>query len=169
MSFTYTSDDIGYFSFYTKVSTENSWDWLSFFIDGIEEGSWSGEHTWAEHSFRVLPGRHTYTWRYTKDNSVNGGMDAVWIDYLMLPYHLDETAEQADLPLDIHPNPTTNQVTLGLEQEGDFTVQVYDANGRLVLTEHNSKVVSFKNRPAGIYNIVVEQNGLRRSRKIIKM
>lgn len=169
LSFTYTSDDIGYFSFYTKVSTENNWDWLSFFIDGIEEGSWSGEHTWAEHSFRVLPGRHTYTWRYTKDNSVNGGMDAVWIDYLMLPYHLDETAEQADLPLDIHPNPTTNQVTLDLEQEGDFTVQVYDANGRLVLSEQNSKVVSFKNRPAGMYHIVVEQNGVRRSRKIIKM
>ena len=96
-------------------------------------------------------------------------MDAVWIDYLVLPFHLDETDEQAGLPFDIHPNPTDDQVTLGLEQDGDFTVQVYDANGRLVLTEHNSKVVSFKDRPAGMYHIVVEQNGSRRSRKIIKM
>lgn len=96
-------------------------------------------------------------------------MDAAWIDYIMLPCHLDETAEQPELPLDIHPNPTTDQITLGLEQEGDFTVQVYDANGRLVFTERNAEVVSFKDRPAGLYHIVVEQNGQRWSRKIVKM
>ena len=69
----------------------------------------------------------------------------------------------------IHPNPTTDQVTLGLEQEGDFSVSVFDANGNLILTERNTAVVSFKDRPAGLYHIVVKQNGQRWSRKIIKM
>lgn len=169
LSFTYTSVDIGYFSFYSKVSTESNYDWLVFFLDGQEKGKWSGEHTWTEHTVRVLPGRHTYTWRYSKDYSVNGGMDAAWIDYLTLPYHLDETAEQTELPLNIHPNPTDDQIILGLEQEGDFTVQVFDANGRLILTERNTNVISFKGRPAGMYHIVVEQNGQRWSRKIVKM
>jgi len=169
VSFTYNSVDIGYFTFFSKVSTENNYDWLVFFLDGLEKGKWSGERTWTEHTFRVLPGQHTYTWRYSKDYSVDGGMDAAWIDYIMLPCHLDETAEQAELPLDLHPNPTDDQITIGLEQEGDFTVQVFDGNGRLILTERNTKVISFKGRPAGMYHIVVEQNGQRWSRKIIKL
>lgn len=169
ISFTYNSVDIGYFTFFTKVSTENNYDFLMFFLDGQEKGRWSGEHPWTEHTFRVLPGRHTYTWRYTKDYSVDGGMDAVWIDYLTLPCHLDETAEQGELPLDLHPNPTDDQVMLSFEQKGDFTVQVFDANGRLIMTESNQTTLSFKDLKAGLYHIVVEQDGQRWSRKVIKM
>ena len=142
---------------------------MIFYIDDEEIHSWSGNVEWYEHSYPVTPGRHEYSWVYAKDYSVSSGSDCAWIDYITLPPNLDETKEQADLPLTLHPNPTTDQVTLGLEQGGNFTVQVYDANGRIIITERNSTVVSFKDFPAGLYHIVVEQNGQRWSRRIVKM
>ena len=106
---------------------------------------------------------------YLKDYSVNSGSDCAWIDYIVVPPYLDGTDEHTGLPLNIHPNPTTDQVTLDLEQMDDFAVQVYDANGRLVFAKRNAAVVSFKDCPAGMYHIVVEQNGQRWSCKLIKM
>ena len=56
-----------------------------------------------------------------------------------------------------------------MKQEGDFSISVFDTNGKLVLRERNTTVVSFKDRPAGLYHIVVEQNGQRWSGRIVKM
>ena len=169
LTFTYTSNMEGDISFYSRISSETNYDFLIFYIDDEEIHSWSGNVEWYEHSYPVTPGRHEYSWVYAKDYSVSSGSDCAWIDYITLPPTLDETKEQADLPLTLHPNPTTDQVTLGLEQGGNFTVQVYDANGRIIITERNSTVVSFKDFPAGLYHIVVEQNGQRWSRRIVKM
>ena len=56
-----------------------------------------------------------------------------------------------------------------LDQEGDFNILVFDTDGKLILSERNRQVVSFKGLPSGIYQILVEQNGQRWSRKIIKI
>ena len=69
----------------------------------------------------------------------------------------------------MHPNPTSDQVTVGLEQEGDFILKVFDANGKLIVVQRNIAVVSFKGLPAGLYHIVVEQSGRLWSRKVVKM
>ena len=167
--FAYTSIDGGTFSFYSMVSSENNYDFLIFYIDGVEQDRWSGEQWWKEHSYEITPGYHSFTWLYLKDYSVNGGLDAAWIDYISLPPHLDKTDEQANLPLTLHPNPTSDQISIDLEQEGDFEIQVFDANGKLVCTERNAKLISLKNKPSGMYHIVVEQNGRHWSQKIIKM
>ena len=169
LTLNFTSTESGDISFYRKVSSEEGFDFLIFYIDGVEQGRWSGEHWWSEYSFATTSGPHIYKWAYTKDNSVSNGSDCAWIDYITLPPHLDKTAEQAELPLALHPNPTTDQVTVDLEQEGDFSISVFDANGKLILTERGTAVVSFKGLPAGMYHIVVEQNGQRWSRKIVKM
>lgn len=169
LTLNYRCSESSYISFFRRVSSEANYDFLSFYIDGEELGKWSGDYWWEEFTYPTSPGLHNYIWVYAKDHSVNSGSDCAWIDYITLPSHLDETAEHADLPLSLHPNPTTDQVTLGLEQEGDFSVSVFDANGNLILTERNTAVVSFKDRPAGLYHIVVKQNGQRWSRKIIKM
>ena len=170
LSFTYTSVDLGIFSFVSKVSTESNYDWLTFFIDGLEKGKWSGEQTWTDHSFMILPGRHTYTWRYTKDTSVNSGMDAVWIDYLRLPYHLDETGEHADLPLDIHPNPTTGQVTImGQDLK---SAEVFNTLGQKVATATNGSdciTLDISNLPAGIYIVsITDGEGRKCVKKVVK-
>jgi hypothetical protein len=152
------------------VSTENNYDFLVFFIDGLEKGKWSGEHNWTEHSFMVLPGRHTFTWRYTKDNSVNGGMDAVWIDYIKLPYHLDEIDELAGLPLDIHPNPTTGQVTItGRDLKA---AEVYNSLGQKVAMatgEGDCITLDISNLPSGLYIVsITDGEGANYVKKVVK-
>ena len=151
------------------MSSEANYDFLVFYIDGVEQDRWSGDLGWNSKTFETTAGQHSYTWAYIKDYSVNGGTDAAWIDYIMLPPHLDETEEQAILPLTLHPNPTSDQVTVGLEREGDFILKVFDANGKLIVVQRNDAVVSFKGRPSGLYHIVIEQSGRLWSRKVVKM
>ena len=169
IKFTYTSSDPGTFSFFSRLSSETNFDFLIFYIDDVEKGKWSGTQSWFSHSYNVGPGSHEYKWLYSKDYSVNAGEDCAWIDYISLPPYLDETTEQDIHPLDLYPNPTTDEIRIGMEQEGHFTVQVFDESGRLILSEQDAMVISFKNRPAGLYHIVVMQDGRRWSRRIVKM
>lgn len=74
-------------SFYYKVSSENTWDWLKFYIDGEEKGKWSGEKPWTQASYPVTAGNHTFKWEYMKDGSSVGGQDAAWIDFIVFPPH----------------------------------------------------------------------------------
>jgi len=72
-------------SFYRKVSSEPSYDFLKFYIDGVELDSWSGEEGWEEVSFPVTAGTHTFKWEYSKDMSVSNGSDCAWVDYIIFP------------------------------------------------------------------------------------
>jgi hypothetical protein len=166
---TFTSTEPEKIHFFRRVSSEANWDFLIFYIDDEEQERWSGDQWWTEHTYQITPGRHTYKWEYAKDHSVDGGADCACIDYITLPPYLDETNEQAEFPLTLHPNPTTDQVMVELDQEGDFNILVFDTDGKLILSERNRQVVSFKGLPSGIYQILVEQNGQRWSRKIIKI
>ena len=166
---TFTSTEAEKIHFFRKVSSEANYDFLIFYIDDEEQDRWSGEYWWAERSYSVTPGQHTYKWEYTKDYSVDNGSDCAFIDYITLPPYLNETSEQAVLPLTLHPNPTTDQITINLEHKGDFRILVFDTEGKLVFSDRNTNIISFKGRPAGLYHIVVEQNGQRWSSRIIKM
>ena len=75
-------DDI---SFYRKVSSEASYDFLKFYIDGVQKDEWSGEEGWAEVSYPVTAGTHTFKWEYSKDMSVSSGSDCAWVDYIVFP------------------------------------------------------------------------------------
>ena len=169
LSFHYTSTDEGSLSFFCKISSESNYDFLIFSVDGEELGRWAGSIAWYDHSYQIAPGEHVYTWNYSKDYSVSSGDDCAWIDYITLPPHLDKTAEQTVLPLTLHPNPTTDQISIDIEPEGHFTVQVFDESGRLVLSEKDTLVISLKGKPAGMYHVVVIQDGQRWSRSVIKM
>ena len=83
-------------SFFYKVSSESGYDYLRFYIDGSEKGSWSGEVAWAEASYDVTAGQHTFTWTYAKDGSVDGGSDCAWVDFIILPPMLLPTANAGD-------------------------------------------------------------------------
>lgn len=67
-------------NFFKKVSSELNYDKLFFYIDGENMGDWSGLVPWSKQSYPVTQGTHTFTWTYTKDQSVNYGQDCVWID-----------------------------------------------------------------------------------------
>lgn len=75
----------GNISFYYKVSSEASWDWLRFYIDGVEKGAWSGSAGWAQASYPVTTGTHTFLWKYEKDGSQIGGSDKAWVDFIVFP------------------------------------------------------------------------------------
>jgi len=77
-----SSDNI---SFYYKVSSEGSYDYLRFYIDSSEMEAWSGEVGWNQGSYPVTSGEHTFRWVYEKDGSVDSGSDAAWIDYILFP------------------------------------------------------------------------------------
>ena len=75
----------GTVSFALKVSSEAGYDFLRFYIDGVQQGQWSGEQAWTIVSFPVTAGTHALRWSYEKDASVTSGSDAAWIDAVSLP------------------------------------------------------------------------------------
>ena len=103
----------GEVSFFKKVSSENSWDKLFFYIDNVEKGNWSGDVSWSQESYPVSAGTHTFKWSYQKDYSVSGGSDCAWIDDIQFP-------------------PTS--VTLALNPVTDFEIFVDENNVSLSWT-----------------------------------
>ena len=72
--------DVTQIVFSKKVSSEKNWDYLRFYIDGTQQGAWSGNISWSQESFSISPGQHTFTWTYEKDYSISSGSDCAWID-----------------------------------------------------------------------------------------
>ncbi|MCF8367391.1 MAG: T9SS type A sorting domain-containing protein [Bacteroidales bacterium] len=75
----------GEISFYKKVSSEANYDYLHFYIDGVDMDSWAGEQDWTQQSYPVGQGIHTFKWAFEKDYSVSNGSDCAWIDYILFP------------------------------------------------------------------------------------
>jgi len=83
----------GNVTFNYKVSTENNYDFLNFYIDGALQGRWAGICDWTPISFPIFAGDHILTWKYIKDVSVSTGSDRVWIDNFCLPLDNDAVPE----------------------------------------------------------------------------
>jgi hypothetical protein len=75
----------GNMSFMYKVSSEQNYDKLHFYVDNQEVGTWSGTVDWTEFTRPVTAGQHTFMWSYTKDGSVNSGEDCAWVDDIFFP------------------------------------------------------------------------------------
>ncbi|NQY28400.1 MAG: hypothetical protein HRT69_02905 [Flavobacteriaceae bacterium] len=67
-------------SFAVTTSTEANFDVLTFYIDGIAKGSWSGNTAYTTVSYLLTPGAHTLIWTYEKDFVGEDGLDSVAID-----------------------------------------------------------------------------------------
>ncbi|NYZ65761.1 fibronectin type III domain-containing protein [Endozoicomonas sp. SM1973] len=78
----------GLVSFEVATSSEGA-DRLRFYIDGQEVGNWSDIKDYQHAEFLLSAGRHTLTWRYQKDSSVDTGEDTVWVDNLFIPGQVD--------------------------------------------------------------------------------
>ena len=81
-----TVDTTGFdtISFDCKVSSEEDYDFLKFYIDGKRKDSFSGEQDWATSSYILMPGVHTFKWVYSKDSSISEGSDGAWIDDIVI-------------------------------------------------------------------------------------
>nr|NQU92215.1 hypothetical protein [Bacteroidota bacterium] len=78
-------------SFFYKVSSEATYDFLQFFIDGAMKDEWSGNAGWLRAAYPVNEGTHTFKWIYDKDYSESNGSDCGWIDYITFPAMVDES------------------------------------------------------------------------------
>ena len=77
--------ETGEISFARRVSSESGYDFLKFYIDGVEKGSWSGEIAWGDVSYTITTGYHTFQWKYIKDGAYIEGSDCAWIDNISIP------------------------------------------------------------------------------------
>jgi bacillolysin len=74
-------------TFKARVSSEEGFDFFSFNVDGVQQFAGSGEIPWtvAPPPVTVPAGTHTFTWVYDKDEAVSSGLDAAWIDDIVIP------------------------------------------------------------------------------------
>ena len=73
----------GTLSFYWKVSSEASYDFLEFYIDGVFQDRISGSVDWQQMTYTITGSDlHMLDWRYVKDKSISAGDDSGWLDQL---------------------------------------------------------------------------------------
>ena len=75
----------GNVSFEFSVSGEVNGDFLRFYIDGVEQGEWSGEISQETVIFPLSSGNHTLLWSYEKDGSWSNGNDMARVSSIKLP------------------------------------------------------------------------------------
>ena len=118
------SFDAGTITFDAKVSTEQSYDFLYFFIDGVAQdlntsGSGtglSGVVDWTSFSFPITAGEHELKFVYDKDYSVSNNDDTVWIDNISLP--LQESASDLFLAWNSTYNIDSSDLTIDSDGDG---------------------------------------------------
>ncbi len=71
----------GTLTFYWSVSSEASFDFLNFYINGVRQaGRISGSVGFQQQSWSIPAGTHVLQWSYTKDSSMAVGADAGYLD-----------------------------------------------------------------------------------------
>ena len=71
----------GAVTFYWKVSSEEGYDYLEFYIDSVLQSRISGSTDWNQIDCTIPAlGLHTLEWRYVKDDSISEGNDCGWVD-----------------------------------------------------------------------------------------
>jgi len=84
----YTFTTIWDISFYYNVSSEENNDYLKFYIDNVEESSWSGNVGWTKYEKTDIEiWTYVYKWCYIKNWSINAWSDTAWIDYITFDYY----------------------------------------------------------------------------------
>ena len=71
-------------SFYWKVSSEYSYDYLRFYIDNSEQSGKISDYTdWQQKSYVLSVGDKVLKWCYTKDSYGDIGSDTGWVDKIV--------------------------------------------------------------------------------------
>lgn len=155
----------GEISFYRKVSSEDGWDFLNFFMDGIKLGEWSGEADWEQFSFPVTQGSHILKWTYEKDQNTSNGSDCAWLDNIVFPattliIGVDNVVERTSQK--VFPNPSYGVFFVSSDVlEVESMVRVYDISGRLIFTGDFSATngvikIDLNNPEKGMYFVEIQ-------------
>jgi hypothetical protein len=76
-----TVNGAGTVNFYWKVSSEEYFDFLKFYIDGLMQDRISGSVDWQQMTYIITDSDlHTLEWQYMKDVGTDSGSDCGWVD-----------------------------------------------------------------------------------------
>ena len=168
----------GEISFYFRVSTEEGYDYLRFYLDDVKMGEWSGEQDWTRVSFPVTPGSKAFRWSYIKDAYVSSGADAAWLDYIIFPpvdtsVGIDEQLH-TNAGMSVFPNPATGSAFLntGNAFPGFATLTLTDLAGREVrhltdLRPASDYKLDLSGLKAGVYLVRLQNNQSLQVKKLI--
>jgi len=157
-------------SFYAKVSSEESFDYLRFFIGLQKMGEWSGNLAWTKYAYPVLAGSNAFKWEYSKDPFNSVGDDAACVDFIVFPSYIDFTGQHENqklqLSLQLSPNPASGilRAEFTSPESGFFTIMLLQNDGKLISTSEikvNALLPEISNMDvsklsAGMYTLIVK-------------
>lgn len=79
-------------SYRWKSSSEQGFDSLKLYVDGVLTASISGNRDWGQCSLNLSAGEHRVAWVYEKDSSISEFQDAVWLDSVNTTYSGESAA-----------------------------------------------------------------------------
>lgn len=148
-------------SFYKKVSSEDTFDWLKFYIDGAIFGQWSGEVDWSREAYMLTTGLHTIKWIYEKDYSVSEGLDAAFVDFIIFPPN-NSLLENEEITnninnFSVYPNPFKSEsiITFNINNSEFVSIELLNTLGETVKT-----VLPLQKVVKGNYQLQLSGNGL---------
>lgn len=142
----------GEISFYKKVSSENNWDWLRFYIDNVQKGEWSGNAAWSQETYPVTTGTHTFKWSYQKDGSVSNGSDCAWVDNIQFPP--TNVILSLDPVIDLQANVNGSDVNLTWNAPEGATAYLIYRNGEEVGNQASTSFMDIVNDGVYSYSVV---------------
>lgn len=88
-------------SFDWAVSSEKTYDKITFYVNGSSASYISGDADWATHTY-TAPSNGTYTlkWLFHKDPMSASGLDCAFVDNISVPGYVEETPDY--LPGDVN-------------------------------------------------------------------
>lgn len=129
-------------SFYIQVSSENNKDYLSFYIDNTLVSQWSNLILFEEpSSFLVPKGYHKLKWVYYKNETNSTGLDAAWLDHILLPpgekpTGINEEFINNENSVIIFPNPSRDYIYIYNNSKRTYTnLQIIDGHGVQLINE----------------------------------
>ena len=173
----------GKVSFALRVSSEQDYDFLRFYIDGNEMGAWSGTVPWQEVDFPINPGIHQLRWVYSKDEISSQGQDRAWVDEIYLPPYETLVAtgspDPATFEIAVAPNPAADRswLLLDLPVPQTIAIEILDYLGRPVRTAQTPvwllsgqfrMPMDLTGMPSGVYIVQVKTDAGMKLKKIVK-
>ncbi len=173
ISLEFTCDEDGDINFYKKVSSEEGWDYLRFYINGTMQNEWSGDVDWSEETYPITSGTYNLKWEYDKDGSISEGSDCAWIDNITLPASATVTVTDIkENKVSVFPNPANNFVNINLpENIKNINVSIFNYTRQEIYSSNynNQKQISINtsNFKPGVYFIKINTKQKITLKKII--
>jgi hypothetical protein len=147
MSFEVEYPTKGRIIYNARTSSESNYDFLRFYIDGVEKKRLSGSTSWQETAFTVEAGTHKFKWAYTKDGSSSSGSDCAWLDYITIEGGRLTGIENSVVPAQTvlyqnYPNPFNpeTKINFTLSQSTHAKLSIFNHKGEKAATLFEGKL-----------------------------